>query len=105
NSMLATFEVYYYKFTDLQVDFFNSQQFAYVTENAGGSETYGAELQITWATPVDGLTLSGSISRLESLFTDFESFCFVGQTPTQGCTLLPGQTEADVRQNLKGNRR
>lgn len=105
NSMLATFEVYYYKFTDLQVDFFNSQQFAYVTENAGGSETYGAELQITWATPVDGLTLSGSISRLESLFTDFESFCFVGQTPAQGCTLLPGQNEADVRQNLKGNRR
>ena len=44
NSMLVTFEVFYYEFEDLQVDFFNSQQFAYVTENAGGSETYGGEL-------------------------------------------------------------
>jgi iron complex outermembrane receptor protein len=32
NSMLVTFEVFYYEFEDLQVDFFNSQQFAYVTE-------------------------------------------------------------------------
>ena len=44
NSMLATVEVYYYKFSDLQVDFFNDAQFAFVTSNAGGSETYGAEL-------------------------------------------------------------
>src|SRR5690606_23154114 len=46
SSMVAPFEVYYYEFEDLQVAFFNSQQFAYVTENAGGSETYGAELQV-----------------------------------------------------------
>ena len=105
NSMLASFEVFYYKFRDLQVDFFNSQQFAYVTENAGGSETYGAEFQADWATPIDGLVLGGSLGYLESKFTDFESFCFVGQRPDQGCTLLPGQNEANVRQNLKGNTR
>ncbi len=106
NSMLAAFEVFYYKFRDLQVDFFNSQQFAFVTENAGGSETYGAELQVDWATPIEGLTLSGSIGFLESKYTDFESFCFVGQTPAQGCgPLLPGQTETDLRQNLAGNTR
>jgi len=105
NSAIASFEVFYYKFSDLQVDFFNSQQFAFVTENAGGSETYGAELQIDWATPVEGLTLGGSLGYLESKFTNFESFCFVGQRPDQGCTLLPGQNEANVRQNLKGNTR
>ena len=106
NSMLAAFEVYYYKFRDLQVDFFNSQQFAFVTENAGGSETYGAELQVDWATPIEGLIISGSIGYLESKFTDFESFCFVGQTPAQGCgPLQPGQTETDLRQNLEGNTR
>jgi outer membrane receptor protein involved in Fe transport len=106
NSMLASFEVFYYKFRDLQVDFFNSQQFAFVTENAGGSETYGAELQVDWATPIEGLTLSGSLSYLESKFTDFQSFCFVGQTPAQGCgPLLPGQTETDLRQNVAGNTR
>ena len=106
NSMLASFEVFYYEFRDLQVDFFNSQQFAYVTENAGGSETYGAELQIDWAAPVEGLTVSGSIGYLESKFTEFENFCFVGQTPAQGCgPLLPGQNEAALRQDLKGNTR
>ena len=104
-ALFANFELYYYRFRDLQVDFFNSQQFAFVTENAGGSETYGAELQLDWATPVEGLALSGSVGYLESKFTDFESFCFVGQTPAQGCTLQPGQTETDLRQNLAGNTR
>jgi outer membrane receptor protein involved in Fe transport len=106
NSMQAQFEIFYYKFRDLQVDFFNSQQFAYVTENAGGSKTYGAELQIDWATPVEGLTLSGSLGYLTSEFTTFQNFCYVGQTPAQGCgPLLPGQTEADLRQDLAGNTR
>lgn len=105
HSVIASAEVFYYKFRDLQVDFFNSQQFAYVTENAGGSETYGAELQADWATPIEGLTIGGSLGYLESKFTNFESFCFVGQRPDQGCTLLPGQNEANVRQNLKGNTR
>jgi iron complex outermembrane receptor protein len=105
NSMLASFEIFYYEFTDLQVDFFNSQQFAFVTENAGGSETYGAELQIDYATPIEGLTVSGSIGYLESKFTEFEAFCFVGQTPAQGCAFGPGQTEAQLRQDLKGNTR
>ncbi|MFP6836238.1 MAG: TonB-dependent receptor, partial [Pseudomonadales bacterium] len=106
NSMLATIEVFYYKFRDLQVDFFNDAQFAFVTSNAGGSETYGAELQVDWATPVDGLFLSGSFGWLESKYTDFDEFCYGGQTPAQGCgPLLPGQSETDARQNLAGNTR
>ncbi len=105
-SMLATFEVFFYDFEDLQVDFFNSQQFAFVTENAGGSETYGAEFQADWATPVEGLILSGSIGYLKSEFTEFENFCYTGQTPAQGCgPLQPGQVETDLRQDLKGNTR
>ena len=104
-SMLLSAEIFYYKFDDLQVDFFNSQQFAFVTENAGGSKTYGAEVQIDWATPINGLTFSGSLGYLKSLFTDFENFCYVGQTPAQGCNLLPGQLESQVRQNLDGNTR
>ena len=106
SSMLATFEVFYYDFKDLQVDFFNSQQFAYVTENAGGSETYGAEFQADWAAPIEGLVISGSIGYLQSEYTDFENFCYTGQTPAEGCgPLLPGQNEADLRQNLDGNTR
>jgi len=106
NSMLATFEFFHYTFEDLQVDFFNSAQFAYVTENAGGSKTYGGEFQMEWATPVDGLTLSGSVGYLSSKFTDFDNFCFTGQTPAQGCDeKQPGQAETELRQNLAGNTR
>lgn len=105
NSMLLTAEVYHYTFDDLQVDFFNSQQFAFVTENAGGSITEGAEVQIEWATPIDGLMISGSVGYLKSEYTDFENFCYVGQTPAQGCDLRPGQLESEVRQNLDGNTR
>ncbi len=106
DSLRTSFETYYYKFRKLQVDFFNSQQFAYVTTNAGGSFTAGAEFQADWATPVEGLTVSGSLGYLKSEFTNFENFCYVGQTPAEGCgPLLPGQNEADLRQNLKGNTR
>ncbi len=106
SSLRLSFDTFYYEFEDLQVDFFNSQQFAYVTENAGGSETYGAEVQFDWATPVEGLMVSGSLGYLKSQFTDFENFCYVGQTPAEGCgPLQPGQNEADLRQNLDGNTR
>ncbi len=35
NTLQLEFEVYDYKFTDLQIDFFNSDLFALITENAG----------------------------------------------------------------------
>ena len=105
-SLIASFEVFYYDFEDLQVDFFNSAQFAYVTDNAGGSETEGAELQIDWATPVDGLTVSGSLGYLSSTFTDFRSFCATGQSLAAGCILPPPPAvETDAFQNLDGNDR
>ncbi len=63
-------------------------------------------MQIDWATPFDGLILSGSLAYLESKYTAFEAFCFVGQTPAQGCgPLAPGQSETDLRQDLAGNTR
>lgn len=104
-SMLLSAEAYYYKFDDLQVDFFNSAQFAYVTSNAGGSITRGAEIQADWVTPISGLTFSGSLGYLESYYTEFASFCFTGQTLEEGCVLPPGGVETDAVQNLKGNTR
>ena len=82
--MLATVDVYYCKFSDLQVDFFDDAQFAFVTSNAGGSEIYGAELQVDWATPVEGLALSGSFGRLESKFTEFCSSAMAGRRRPRG---------------------
>lgn len=104
-TVLLSADAFYYKFEDLQVDFFNSAQFAYVTSNAGGSITRGAELQVDWLTPVEGLSVSGSLGYLESYFTEFASFCFTGQTREQGCVLPPGGVETDAVQDLKGNTR
>ncbi len=105
-SVLADITGFFYDYDDLQVDFFNDAQFAFVTSNAGGSETYGIELQVDWATPIEGLTVGGSLNWLESKFTDFDEFCYGGQTPAEGCgPLQPGQTETDLRQNLAGNTR
>lgn len=104
-SMLLAVEAYYYEFDDLQVDFFNSAQFAYVTSNAGGSVTRGMEAQLDWATPVAGLSVSGSVGYLDSYFTEFESFCFTGQTLEEGCVLPATGVETDAVQNLKGNTR
>lgn len=86
------FEVYTYDFDDLQIDFFNSPSFAYVTTNAGGSKTDGAELQVSWAPPVEGLTLHGAFAYNESEYTDFLAPCYAGQRPSQGCNIfVPGQ--------------
>lgn len=92
NSLEYEVEVYTYDFDDLQIDFFNSPSFAYITTNAGSSKTDGAELQLTWLPPVEGLTVHGALAYTESEYTDFIAPCYAGQRPSQGCTMLvPGQ--------------
>jgi outer membrane receptor protein involved in Fe transport len=86
------FEVYQYDFDDLQIDFFNSPSFAFITTNAGGSKTDGAELQLSWAPPVEGLVVHGALAYNNSEYTDFLAPCYAGQRPSQGCTIqIPGQ--------------
>jgi outer membrane receptor protein involved in Fe transport len=104
NTLSIEFEAYHYKFKDLQIDFFNSPTFAFITENAGGSKTEGAELQFTWAPEqVDGLTLTGSLAYNVAKYTDFEAPCYAGQTPMDGCTILrPGEVP---KQELGGQSR
>ena len=92
NALEFEFEVYQYDFDDLQIDFFNAPSFAYITTNAGGSKTDGAELQLSWAPPVEGLVLHGALAYNESEYTDFVAPCYAGQRPSQGCNILvPGQ--------------
>jgi outer membrane receptor protein involved in Fe transport len=85
-------EAYSYEFENLQIDFFNSAQFAFITDNAGSSETEGAEAQFVWAPKfVDGLTFSGAVAYNDAEYEDFISPCYAGQTPALGCTILiPG---------------
>lgn len=97
-------EAYYYEFEDLQIDFFNSPTFAFITENAGKAETKGAEVQVTWLPEqVDGLLLYASLSYNIAEYKDFVAPCYAGQTPELGCTIFnPGEVP---KQQLSGANR
>jgi iron complex outermembrane recepter protein len=80
---------YDYKFTDLQVDFYNSTQVSYVTTNAGGAKTDGVELETEWAPRIiKGLNLHGALNYNQARYTNFIGPCWDGQTAPEGCTYL-----------------
>ena len=85
------FDVYYYEFSNLQLNFFNSATFAYRTLNAGIAETTGGELQVSW-TPqqVEGLTVSGSIAYNDASYKEFIAPCYSGQSFDGGCNIGTG---------------
>ncbi|WP_380879461.1 TonB-dependent receptor [Sphingomonas sp. DBB INV C78] len=92
---------YWYKYTNLQLDFFRSDIFAFSTINAGSATTKGIELEFQYAPrTVDGLDVHGSINYNKARYGNSpNSPCYQGATPAQGCTIVPGQ---GPRQNLDG---
>ncbi len=61
---------YYYVFDDLQVQNFDAVAIQFSTLNAGEVTTAGVDLEWRWATPLQGLDLSGNISYLDAEFSD-----------------------------------
>ena len=84
------FDVYFYKFKNLQLNFFNATTFAYRTLNAGAAETTGGELQINWATQVEGLTLSAAVAYNDATYKEFIAPCYGGQSFADGCNIGTG---------------
>lgn len=107
---------YSYKFTNLQLDFFRSDIFAFTTINAGSARTKGVELEFEYAPgALDGFSLRGSLNYNKARYGDAPGApCYAGQTRAQGCNLVfVAATGASVpfnaavhtvanRQNLKG---
>lgn len=103
NTLQIELEGYSYKFKDLQIDFFNSPVFAFVTENAGSAKTTGAELQFRWAPEeVEGLQLNGSLAYNDAHYGSFEAPCWAGQTPAEGCTIIDPMGVLVPKQQLAG---
>lgn len=97
------FDVYHYKYNDLQLNFFNSTTFAYRTLNAGSAKTTGAELQVHWVPEqVEGLVLNASLAYSDARYGTFTAPCYSGQSPADGC---PVQAGALKDQDLSGTRR
>lgn len=64
---------YRYTFDNLQILQFNPVQINFVTLNASQIETKGVDLDASWRTPVEGLTLSTAINYLDAKFS--RDFC------------------------------
>ena len=63
--------IFYYTFTDLQVQIFNATAVQFITLNAGKVNQKGAELELNWRTPVEGLNLSSNFSYLNAKYKTF----------------------------------
>jgi iron complex outermembrane receptor protein len=104
NQLRLNVNVYTYKYSDLQVDFFNSPIFAFQTLTAD-ARTKGAEFEFEYAPrSISGLSLHGSLNYNRARYTSFPlAPCYAGQTPGQGCNLaLNPAAGAFTRQNLDG---
>ncbi len=94
---------YTYDFDNWQVDFFNSQQFAFLAFNAGSASTDGIEFSFDYAPPgIAGLVLHGSLNYNKAEYKDYAGApCFTGQTPAEGCSETPG-SQLGFTQDLSG---
>ncbi|GMN02349.1 TonB-dependent receptor [Erythrobacter sp. MTPC3] len=62
--------VYYYIFDDLQVQNFDAINIQFLTLNAGELTSQGVDLEFSWRTPIDGLSISSNLAYLDAEFTD-----------------------------------
>ncbi|GLT00007.1 hypothetical protein GCM10007897_13900 [Sphingobium jiangsuense] len=81
---------YRYKYTDLQVQFFNPQTLSQVVANAGALRVQGIETDFNWRVPgVRGLAFHGSLAYNDAEYQDFAGQCYGGQTFALGCNQQP----------------
>ena len=97
---------YYYVFDDLQVQQFDGVAVQFATFNAGEQTTFGLDVDFTWLTPINGLSVTGALAYLDSEFTD--TFIDVNGVDLEGRTaaLAPefaGNIGADWYFPLGGN--
>jgi iron complex outermembrane recepter protein len=100
NQLRVNIGAYHYKYKDLQVDFFNSATFAFITTNAGAAKTDGVELETEYAPrAVPGLNLHGTLNYNHARYANYIAPCYGGQTPAEGCDTTfrgaPGQDLSD----------
>ena len=79
-----------YLYSNLQVDFFNTPTFNYITLNAASARTYGVEFETEFAPKaIPGLTLHAEGAYDDSHYDKFEAPCSpAGITYEQGCNAL-----------------
>lgn len=103
NQLRLGFTAYAYEYDNLQVDFFNSPTFAFITLNAGEATTEGVEFDAEFASrDIAGLTLRGSLAYNRAEYDNFIAPCWAGQTAAQGCNTTVPTTNGTPGQDISG---
>ena len=79
--------VFYYIFSDLQVQNFDAVAIQFQTGNASELTSKGVDLDFNWAPNIDGLTLFGGLAYTDTKFSD---------------VFDPNPNNADDTENLQG---
>jgi len=96
---------YSYKYNNLQVDFFNSPTFAFITNNAGAATTRGVELELQWAPlAIPDLQMRGTLNYNRARYKDFIAPCYAGMTIAMGCSMRAPAPANTPLQDLSGKR-
>jgi iron complex outermembrane receptor protein len=92
----ANLALYTYEAKGLQVTIFTGQ--IQELKNIGKVRTKGGELDLSYRTPIDGLTLTGAIAYNRARYVDYFSVCYRGQSKDRGCRFapVPGQPGVGV---------
>jgi iron complex outermembrane recepter protein len=69
-ALTLNFSAFYYVFTDLQVQNFDSFAIQFATSNASELTTKGFDVDFNWATSVDGLSVYGALAYTHSSYTE-----------------------------------
>jgi iron complex outermembrane receptor protein len=98
-------DVFDFLYSNLQVDFFNTPTFNYVTLNAASARTYGVEASVDYAPrAISGLLLHFDGAYDDSHYGQFTAPCSpAGITYEQGCNLLRVVTASTGAYTFSGN--
>lgn len=94
---------YRYRYSDMQLEFFNAPTIALITTNIGSATVKGVELDAEFLPPgTRGLRLRGSVQHNIARYRDFIGPCYAGQTQADGCNRVGPPPTSALLQDLSG---
>lgn len=87
NTLRLNAAAFMYDYDDLQFAVFDPETIAQRTLNAATASVDGFELDLTYLTPVEGLTLTGNLNYVDATFDEFFRPCNSTQDATSGCNV------------------
>ncbi|WP_425409891.1 TonB-dependent receptor [Hyphococcus sp.] len=100
NQFRLNIDAYRTEYTDLQVDFFDSATFQFITTNAGSAVIKGVEVEMEYApAAAPGLFLSADVNYNDAEYQEYIAPCYTGQSIAAGCNTTFGTS---LGQDLSG---